>query len=664
MRIRGRRYMSPVHFSTVAAKSTLLLAVTTLFITACGGGGGGDSAPVPPTSPATAPNLTADDVRRVLAQAVQEASARDLKATIAVVDRVGNVLAVYAMEGAEPTVEIGDVTSDPRPDGVMFGLNRLKKGTILSAGAAISKAVTGAYLSSSGNAFSTRTASQIVQENFNPKEANQPAGPLFGVQFSQLPCSDLVRPAADGQLGPKSSPLGLSADPGGLPLYKEGRVVGGVGVISDGVYSLDVDITDIDQDGDELLAVAATRGFDAPQDIRANRITADGRTFRYIDSDALRSNPASATVSILSSGKFLEVPGYTVGSIPRSGIAFGAMGSGYRPDDKDLVAQAAWVLTNQDGSNRYPVKNSTSPVIGAGGISANEAGILLKEAIGVANSARAQIRRPAGSPAEVTVSIVDAAGEVLALARTPDAPVFGTDVSLQKARTALFFSTTSAGQAIQAIPPVEYISSLTGPKTVSSIANYITASREFFVKNDLFADGTAFSARAIGNIARPNFPDGIFGTPFGPLSKPRGEWSPFNVGLQLDLTYNQIVNGALLIAGALPPSEFKVGCTARPELKNGIQIFPGGFPIYRGTQLVGAIGISGDGVDQDDMIAFLGLSRASKVIAASGAATPIDHAPKSIRADNLVPKGTRLRYVQCPQAPFNNSSEQNVCAGL
>ena len=56
--------------------------------------------------------------------------------------------------------------------------------------AAISKAVTGAYLSTEGNAFSTRTASQIVQRNFNPGETNQPGGPLFGVQFSQLACSD------------------------------------------------------------------------------------------------------------------------------------------------------------------------------------------------------------------------------------------------------------------------------------------------------------------------------------------------------------------------------------------------------------------------------------------------------------------------------------------
>ncbi len=42
--------------------------------------------------------------------------------------------------------------------------------------AAIAKAVTGAYLSSEGNAFSSRTASQIVQEHFNPREEFQPAG--------------------------------------------------------------------------------------------------------------------------------------------------------------------------------------------------------------------------------------------------------------------------------------------------------------------------------------------------------------------------------------------------------------------------------------------------------------------------------------------------------
>ena len=71
----------------------------------------------------------------------------------------------------------------------------------------------------------------------------QPAvGPLFGVQFSQLSCSDLNQHATAGTIGPKRSPLGLAADPGGLPLYKNGTLVGGVGAIADAIYSLDIDI--------------------------------------------------------------------------------------------------------------------------------------------------------------------------------------------------------------------------------------------------------------------------------------------------------------------------------------------------------------------------------------------------------------------------------------
>jgi hypothetical protein len=132
-----------------------------------------------------------------------------------------------------------------------------------------------------------------------------------------------------------------------------------------------------------------------------------------------------------------------------------------------------------------------------------------------------------------------------------------------------------------------------------------------------FSDGIAFSARSIGNIARPNFPDGIDGNPAGPLSKTTATWSPFNVGLQLDLVYPSLV-GAILA-----PASANRSCTGNAiGLENGMQTFPGGFPIYRGTTLIGAIGVSGDGVDQDDMIGMLGVSRA-----AASLKTGIGHAP-------------------------------------
>ena len=56
--------------------------------------------------------------------------------------------------------------------------------------------------------------------------------------------------------------------------------------------------------------------------------------------------------------------------------------------------------------------------------------------------------------------------------------------------------------------------------------------------------------------------------------------------------------------------------------------------------------------------AFLGLYNAGQILN-----NGVGHAPMERRADVLTPQGVRLRYVQCPQAPFNNSDEQNVCAG-
>jgi hypothetical protein len=84
-------------------------------------------------------------------------------------------------------------------------------------------------------------------------------------------------------------------------------------------------------------------------------------------------------------------------------------------------------------------------------------------------------------------------------------------------------------------------------------------------------------------------------------------------------------------------------------------------PIYRGSTLVGAIGISGDGIDQDDMVGFLGLNNGGARVGGIG------NAPPAMRADALVVDvgaGVRLRYVNCPFAPFLDTAAQNVCQGL
>ena len=179
-------------------KLTSLVAGLALVLASCGGGdttptgggsssssggssGGGTSVYTPPAQVA----LTSGDVQQVLAQAVAQAQADGKPAVISVVDRVGNVLALFRMTGAPATTHLTDA-----PNGQNLDAQGLD---VPAEAAAIAKAVTGAYLSSSGNAFSSRTASAIVQQQFpmEPGTVGLGSGPLYGVQFSQLPCSDL-----------------------------------------------------------------------------------------------------------------------------------------------------------------------------------------------------------------------------------------------------------------------------------------------------------------------------------------------------------------------------------------------------------------------------------------------------------------------------------------
>jgi hypothetical protein len=104
----------------------------------------------------------------------------------------------------------------------------------------------------------------------------------------------------------------------------------------------------------------------------------------------------------------------------------------------------------------------------------------------------------------------------------------------------------------------------------------------------------------------------------------------------------------------------------------GFQIFPGSVPLFKQEQdasgrptgrriLVGAIGVSGDGVDQDDLVAFLGLDRA-----AGAGGSLIGNADRAARADRIrvaAGNGTNLRYVNCPASPFNApfDRQQGVC---
>lgn len=655
-------------------KVTASLAAMALVLSSCGGGNSSGTTPAPsptptpnPTPPPSGGNFTAPaqealtvgEVQQVIAQAVSEAQRRNLPSVIAVVDRVGNVLAVFRMNGARALARTSAMTE--------AGLN---SPTIDAQGldvpaemAAISKAVTGAYLSSGGNAFSTRTASQIVQQHFPPAPSTRglESGPLFGVQFSQLPCSDLnsrfqAAGGASAFIGPKRSPLGLAADAGGLPLYKNGVVVGAIGVMGDGDYGFDPNILDRDIDAEEAIAFAGTQGFAAPEAIRADRITVDGTTLRFSDIQASDIGTVSGNFAAIngSAGSLIAVRGYANAAVI-AGTPYGTEASGIRAARAAEFGNSdAFILTDGAGNPRYPIRAGTDATSVSQPLTAAEVRAVLEEAFTVLTRARAQIRRPLDSRMQATISVVDTHGQVLGIVRSPDAPIFGTDVSLQKARTAAFFSNSVAASNLLSAG--------------GGVAPFVEAVRTFLNDPQALTGKTAFSDRANGNLSRPYFPDGELGRPPGPFSRPIEDFNPFAVGLQVQLVAANIIQHAQFVSGA-SPTDTAQRCTALPDtvqgqnrLQNGIQIFPGSVPIYRGNVLVGGIGVSGDGIDQDDMVSFLGLNNGGARVGGIG------NAPKDIRADqvvvNLGNAQVRLRYVSCPFAPFLDTNTQNVCEGL
>ncbi len=574
-------------------------------------------------------SLSAEDVTTILRQAITAANNLGTAGTFAVVDRTGNVLALYQMNGAPLTTVINGQTGATGP---LEGL------AVPSTLAAISKAGTGAYLSSQGNAFSTRTAGQIIQQNYLPGQRQQPGGPLFGVQFSQLICSDVTR--ANGATGPRPLPLGLSADPGGFPLYKQGDPVGGIGVEFDGLYTIDPDMQNYDADPEEEVALSASVGFEAPAQRVGDSISLAGRSLRYSNT-SYSEIVVPTDLAPLNPAGLKSQPSYTSGGI-RPGTTFGTGPSGIA--DTVKAGLPAAVVTG-----RFPTIGGR-PLPGGEQLSASEVNALLDSALITASRARSAIRTPLDTAARVSIFVVDNLGNPLGFIRSQDAPVFGVDVALQKARAAAFMSSADAGSTLSA-------GGLGG--FASSFAAFTGTS----------LDGShAISSRAVGNVSRPFFPDGINGNSNGPFSlpfpgtAPGQSWSVFNTGLQLDLVLGGFT-GPILNPGSVPN-----GCTNGAfgsRVKNGIQIFPGAVPLYRNGVLIGAVGVSGDGVDQDDMVAFYGASRRGLDYAGYttvGDATLGFNSPNAIRSDLIEPQpNARLRYVNCPEAPFSGSNEQGVC---
>jgi uncharacterized protein GlcG (DUF336 family) len=489
-------------------------------------------------------HLTKKDVSNILAAAASQALPSQI---ISVTDRDGQILGIVAMNQAKVGSNPLDQSGIPNPL-----LSTLVK--------SITRSRTAAFFESHEDAFTTRTARFIIQDHFPFPLPNTSGGPLYGVEFSSLPGSDVY-----------SGPA-ISGDPGGIPLFKDGVPVGGIGVAGDGkdtlvrpdfFYDPHVTATDNVYDGseehdiDEQVALAGATKFMAPKAIQAEKIFVAGLRFPFTADKPATGNAARTLDDITTSGD---------GTL----IVASKKAVGFSIQNKPYVGQSTQAPRSSPGSP-YPAatiagvtgefKNTNPHATDFGLLASNdkdESGTLLDvkdrltkndvqkiitQAVNEAVTIRGGIRLPLGVALRVHIAVVDRDGDILGVFRMQDGTNFSFDVAVQKARTAEFFSDNKH----------------------------------------------AFSARAIGFLSQRFFPAGIDGGLRGPL---------FHV--QNELSIGQPGFGIPNHAATTPLLDKK------NPLRNGITIFPGGAPLYKNGQFVGAIGISGDGVDQDDIATFAG----------------------------------------------------------
>ena len=371
-----------MNFSRIAS----LISIAFSFAALSGCGGGVNAPPAPQVTTQVA-SLTSTDVQAVV-QAT--ASAVSVPLVIAVVDRGGNVLAIYAKANA-PTTATGN-----------FGKSFAAKEV------AVALARTAAFFSNDQAPLSSRTVRYISGIHFPPGVMNAASADLYGIENTNRGC--LNNEFAPGQFSPQGklsdgSGLGLgiltgkadmfdsqatAVNPGGVPLFKGGEAVGGVGVAAD---SMDV------AEFAAFTGAVQSKFLDPAALPPPGAVVIGGITVPFV----LNSSQPAGTSTGLADGSYLVAAVSSQGPVP----------------EEDLIPE------------------TSGPI---GGLSVTEVGSIIQNALATANQTRAVIRLPQGQRTRMVFAVADLDGTLLALYRMKDATVFSIDVAIAKARNMTYFN--------------------------------------------------------------------------------------------------------------------------------------------------------------------------------------------------------------------------------
>jgi uncharacterized protein GlcG (DUF336 family) len=373
-----------------------------------------------------------------------------------------------------------------------------------------------------------------------------------------------------------------------------------------------------------------------------------------------RIDLAGITLEVVGPNPTTRNPIPGVETISRVGQQVLVGGNGTSGDDQIVTPGGDFYLPGNSVPDGWLVTPHVSPTASSTLTVANITQIV-NQGIAEANLTRAAIRlnlsgsvATPGQRTKMVFAVSDRDGNVLGLYRMPDATVFSIDVAVAKARNTAYYADASALQPADMVDDDLLLAR--GSITAAELTRNKAKTNGIVGSPDLYKDtlsksqavpltGLAFSNRTFRFLAEPRYPAGIDGLPpifsiLNDVEIPTGvnktrinRKTAENIGQPMLASQFQTVFGF---------DAFHAGRNmhdaANIANQNGTVFFPGSTPLYVGATLQGGFGVSGDGVDQDDVVTFAGQT---------GFAPPV-----ALKADQVFYRGVRLPFQKFNRAPL------------